>query len=314
MSKLNYGFGFRPKEYVADSVLDLIGNTPCVKLSRFMKSVGASGNIIAKLENFNPLGSVSDRTALALIEDAEKREILKEDTVIIEAECGGIGESLAMFGAVKGYKVIIVAADNVSPDKIKAMEALGAEVVLTPSKDGFGGAVNKVREISKQYDNYFIPSQFDNKANPDYHKIDTAREILRDTYGQVDFFVAWSFTGGTVSGVGATLKAYNKNIKIIAVESSDSRLLNGSPVSYENDINVSPGFVPPNVDRTVIDDVFDVLPSESLNAAKSAALTEGLLLSKPGASALFAAARIAVNPNNRNKNIVVLIPDASLYV
>ena len=310
MGEFTYGFGFKPKEYIAESLLDLVGKTPMLRMSRFEKAEGLYGKIIAKLEYFNPLGSVKDRVGAALIEDAEKKELLKEGSVIIEPTSGNTGIGLAFAAVIKGYKLIITMPENMSEERIKLLKALSAEVVLTPKEKGMQGAIDKANELAAEYENAYIPSQFTNPANPNIHKITTAQEILHDTYGRINYFVAGVGTGGTLSGVGATLKAFNDRIKIIAVEPKDSPVLKGGSPAHHGLQGIGANFIPENLDMSVVDDIIDVTSEQAYNAARAAAATEGLLVGISSGAALFAASTIAMMPENKNKNIVVLLPDS----
>lgn len=309
MAEFTYGFGFRPKEYIAESLLDLIGKTPMLKMSRYAAAAGVGGNILAKLECFNPLGSAKDRIGIAMIEDAERKELLTEGSVIIEPTSGNTGIALAYASVIKGYKLILTMPENMSQERMKMLKALGAELVLTPKEQGMQGAVDKAKELASQYEKAWIPMQFENKANPDIHKITTAQEILHDTYGRVDYFVAGVGTGGTLTGVGETLKAFNDRTKIIAVEPADSPVLKGKAPAPHGLQGIGANFVPPVLNTQIIDEIIDVTTEQAYNAARTAAQTEGLLIGISSGAALFAASVIANRPENRDKNIVVLLPD-----
>ncbi len=310
MAEFTYGFGFRPKEYIADSLLDLVGKTPLLKMSRFSEACGASANIIGKLEYFNPLGSAKDRVGKAMIEDAENKGLLKEDTVIIEPTSGNTGIGIAFAASIKGYKLILTMPENMSQERMKLLKALSAELVLTPKEKGMQGAVDKAHELAAEIGNAYIPMQFENEANPNIHKVTTAQEILHDTYGQVDYFVAGVGTGGTLTGVGETLKAFNKNTKIIAVEPKDSPVLRGGQPAPHGLQGIGANFVPKILNTSIIDDIVDVTTEQAYNAIRCAAETEGLLVGISSGAALFAAATIAVRPENAGKNIVVFLPDS----
>ena len=310
MAEFTYGFGFRPKEYIAESLLDLVGKTPMLKMSRYGAAAGVGGNILAKLECFNPLGSAKDRIGIAMIEDAERKELLKEGGVIIEPTSGNTGIALAFASVIKGYKLILTMPENMSEERMKMLKALGAELVLTPKEQGMQGAIDKANELASQYENAWIPMQFANKANPDIHKITTAQEILHDTYGRVDYFVAGVGTGGTLTGVASTLKAFNDRVKIIAVEPASSPVLKGKDAAPHGIQGIGANFVPEVLDTSLIDEIIDVSEQEAYNAARTAAKTEGLLMGISSGAALFAATVIANRPENRDKNIVVLLPDS----
>ena len=309
MAEFTYGFGFRPKEYIAESLLDLIGKTPMLKMSRYAAAAGVGGNILAKLECFNPLGSAKDRIGIAMIEDAERKELLSEGSVIIEPTSGNTGIALAYASVIKGYKLILTMPENMSEERMKMLRALGAELVLTPKEQGMQGAVDKAKELASQYEKSWLPMQFENEANPNIHKITTAQEILHDTYGRIDYFVAGVGTGGTLTGVGETLKAFNDRIKIIAAEPADSPVLKGGNAAPHGLQGIGANFVPPVLNTEIIDEIIDVTTQQAYNAVRTAAQTEGLLVGISSGAALFAATVIANRPENRDKNIVVLLPD-----
>lgn len=309
MAEFTYGFGFRPKEYIAESLLDLIGKTPMLKMSRYAAAAGVGGNILAKLECFNPLGSAKDRIGIAMIEDAERKELLTEGSVIIEPTSGNTGIALAYASVIKGYKLILTMPENMSQERMKMLKALGAELVLTPKEQGMQGAVDKAKELASQYEKAWNPMQFENEANPNIHKITTAQEILHDTYGRIDYFVAGVGTGGTLTGVGETLKAFNDRIKIVAVEPADSPVLKGNEPAPHGLQGIGANFVPPVLNTDIIDDIIDVTTEQAYNAARTAAHSEGLLIGISSGAALFAATVIANRPENIDKNIVVLLPD-----
>lgn len=310
MGEFTYGFGFRPKEYIAESLLDLTGKTPMLKMSRFAAACGASANIIAKLEYFNPLGSAKDRVGKAMLEDAENKGLINSETVIIEPTSGNTGIGLAYAAVIKGYKLILTMPENMSEERKKLLKALSAEIVLTPKEKGMQGAVDRAKELAAEIGNAFIPSQFENPANPNIHRITTAQEILHDTYGKIDYFVAGVGTGGTITGVGETLKAFNDKTKIIAVEPKDSPVLRGGEPSPHALQGIGANFVPPILNTSIIDDIVDVTKEQAYNAVRCAAETEGLLVGISSGAALFAAATIAIRPENAGKNIIVLLPDS----
>lgn len=310
MAEFTYGFGFRPKEYIAESLLDLVGKTPMLKMSRFAQNAGVGGNILAKLEYFNPLGSAKDRIGVAMIEDAEKKGLLTEGSIIIEPTSGNTGIALAYACVIKGYKLILTMPENMSEERMKLLKALGAELVLTPKEKGMQGAVDKANELAAEYENSWIPMQFENPANPNIHKITTAQEILHDTYGRIDYFVAGVGTGGTLTGVGETLKAFNDRIKIVAAEPADSPVLRGGAPAPHKLQGIGANFVPPVLNTGIIDEIIDVTTQQAYNAVRAAAQTEGLLIGISSGAALFAASVIANRPENKDKNIVVLLPDS----
>ncbi len=310
MKEFNYGFGFRPKEYIAESVADLVGKTPMLKMSRYTAAAGVNANILAKLEYFNPLGSAKDRIGIAMIEDAERKEFLKDGTVIIEPTSGNTGIALAWAATVKGYKLILTMPENMSEERKKMLKALGAELVLTPAEKGMQGAVDKAKELAAECENAYIPMQFENEANPNIHKITTAQEILHDTYGRIDYFVAGVGTGGTLTGVAETLKAFNPRIKIVAVEPKDSPVLKGGQPAAHKLQGIGANFVPQVLNTALIDEIIDVTTEQAYSAARTVAKTEGILVGISSGAALFAASVVASNPRNEGKNIVVLLPDS----
>jgi len=289
------------------SVIELIGNTPLVQLHKF--DVGGNANLLVKLEYFNPGSSVKDRIALALIEDAEQRGILKPDSIIVEPTSGNTGIGLASVGRAKGYRVIIVLPDSMSIERRKLIQGFGAELVLTPGKEGMKGAVDKANEIAAQYPNAFIPQQFNNPANAAYHERVTGEEIWNDSEGKVDYFIAGVGTGGTVSGVGASLKKHNPNVKIIAVEPSDSPLLSTGRAGPHKIQGIGANFVPDNFHRDVVDEIITIGSEESAKAVHDLSSSEGILVGISSGAALAAARKIASRPESKGKYIVALLPD-----
>jgi cysteine synthase A len=290
------------------SVIDLIGNTPLVQLHKF--EAGGDANILAKLEYFNPGSSVKDRIALALIEDAEQRGVLKPDSIIVEPTSGNTGIGLASVGRAKGYRVIIVLPDSMSIERRKLIQGFGAELVLTPGKDGMKGAVDKANEIAAQYPNAFIPQQFDNPANAAYHERVTGEEIWKDSEGKVDYFVAGVGTGGTVSGVGAALKKHNPNVKIVAVEPADSPLLSTGKAGPHKIQGIGANFVPKNYHSDIVDEIITITTEESAKSVHDLSQSEGILVGISSGAALAAARKLASRPENAGKNIVALLPDS----
>jgi cysteine synthase A len=294
---------------VAKSLTDLIGNTPLLELSNFNKKNGIDATVIAKLEYFNPAGSVKDRIGYAMIKDAEERGVINKDSVIIEPTSGNTGIALAFVSAAKGYRLIITLPETFSVERRNLLKALGAELVLTPGAEGMKGAIKKAEELAAQIPNSFIPQQFKNSANPEIHRKTTAEEIWRDTDGKVDIFVSGVGTGGTVTGVGEALKAKNPNIKIVAVEPNDSPVLSGGKPGPHKIQGIGPGFVADIINKEVIDEVFRVKNEEAFETARSIAKNEGLLVGISSGAAAFAATQIAKRPENKGKTIVVLLPD-----
>ncbi|OUM67376.1 hypothetical protein PIROE2DRAFT_5239 [Piromyces sp. E2] len=293
---------------IKHSVIELIGNTPLVQLHKF--DVGGNANLLVKLEYFNPGSSVKDRIALALIEDAEQKGILKPDSVIVEPTSGNTGIGLASVGRAKGYRVIIVLPDSMSIERRKLIQGFGAELVLTPGKEGMKGAVDKANEIAAQYPNAFIPQQFNNPANAAYHERVTGEEIWNDSEGKVDYFVAGVGTGGTVSGVGAALKKHNPNVKIVAVEPADSPLLSTGKAGPHKIQGIGANFVPQNYHADVVDEIITITTEESAKSVHDLSQSEGILVGISSGAALAAARKLASRPENAGKNIVALLPDS----
>ena len=294
---------------IAKQLTDLIGNTPLLELSRYSTKHNLSANVIAKLEYFNPAGSVKDRVAFAMIEDAEKKGILKPGSVIIEPTSGNTGVGLAFVSAVKNYKLILTMPDTMSIERRSLLKAYGASIFLTPGVEGMKGAIAKANQLKEENPNSVILQQFENPANPQIHKETTAEEIWRDTEGKVDIFIAGVGTGGTVSGVGETLKKYNSTIKIVAVEPLDSPVLSGGKCGSHKLQGIGAGFVPKTYNSAVIDEIFPVSNDDAIRAGRELAAQEGLLVGISSGAAVFAASQIAQRPENKGKNIVVLLPD-----
>ena len=294
---------------IAKSITDLIGKTPLLDVSKFSKNNNAGGRILAKLEYFNPAGSVKDRIGFSMITDAEERGLIKEGTVIIEPTSGNTGIGLAFVAAAKGYRLILTMPETMSVERRTLVKAYGAEIVLTPGSLGMQGAVDKANELSKEIPNSFIPQQFSNPANVKTHKETTAVEIWEDTDGKVDIFIAGVGTGGTVSGVGAVLKEKNPNVQIIAVEPFDSPLLSGGKAGPHKIQGIGANFVPDIFDRTVIDEIFKVKNEDSFEKTREVAKVEGLLVGISSGAVLYAALEVSKRPENRGKTIVVLLPD-----
>ena len=294
---------------VSKSLIDLIGKTPMLEISRYNEIEGLKGTVIAKLEYFNPTGSVKDRAAYAMIKAAEEKGLLTKNTMIIEPTSGNTGIGLASVAAAKGYKVILTMPETMSVERIKLLQAYGAEIVLTEGKKGMNGAVEKAIELSWQYENSYIPSQFDNPANPDVHRLTTGPEIWKDTDGKIDFFVAGVGTGGTITGVGEYLKLKNPDIKIVAVEPFDSPLLSGGDPSSHPIQGIGANFIPKNLNRDIYDEVISVKGEEAFDACRRLSKSEGLLVGISSGAALYAAKALAKRTENVGKNIVVLFPD-----
>jgi len=291
---------------IHDDITKLTGNTPLVRINRL--NTGIHATILAKLEYFNPLSSVKDRVAKAMIEDAEKRGLIGSGSVIIEATSGNTGIGLAFIGAAKGYRVILVMPETMSIERKKLLKALGAELVLTDGSEGMKGALAKAEELAKQTPRSFIPGQFSNSANPEVHRRTTAEEIWRDTEGQVDIFVAGVGTGGTITGVGEILKARNSNIQIIAVEPAGSPVLSGGEPGPHKLQGIGAGFIPPTLNTSIIDEVVCVKEEDAGYTAREAARKEGLFVGISSGAALWASLLISKRPENKDKVIVTIIP------
>lgn len=294
---------------VYKQITDLIGNTPLMELSRYEKEHNLKAKIFAKLEYFNPSGSVKDRVAKAMIEDAEKKGILNKDTIIIEPTSGNTGIGLAAVASSKGYRVILTMPDTMSVERISLLKAYGAKVILTEGSKGMQGAIDKANEIAKQNKNSFIAGQFVNPVNPKVHMETTGPEIYKDTDGQVDIFVAGVGTGGTLTGVGKYLKSKNKNIKIVAVEPADSPLLSKGKFGQHKIQGIGPNFIPEILDTSIYDEVVTITTQDAYATCKSIARTEGLLVGITSGSSVFVATQLAKMPENKDKVIVALLPD-----
>lgn len=288
---------------------ELIGNTPLLKLSNIMEELSLKANVIAKLEYLNPAGSVKDRVGRAMIDDAEKAGILKKGSVIIEPTSGNTGIGLALVCATRNYKLMIVMPDTMSLERRQLMKAYGAEVVLTDGKLGMAGAIAKAEELAKEISDSFIPGQFVNPSNSKIHFETTGKEIYRDTDGKVDIFVCGVGTGGTITGVGEYLKKQDPNVKVIAVEPYNSAVLSGKKASSHGLQGIGAGFIPEVLNTQIYDEVFTVTEDEAYSAARIIAKREGVLVGISSGAAAYAAFEIAKRPENKDKNIVVLLPD-----
>ncbi|MBR6251164.1 MAG: cysteine synthase A [Bacteroidales bacterium] len=295
---------------IAKQLTELVGNTPLLQLNNFsaIKNI-TNANIIAKLEYFNPAGSVKDRIALAMVEDAEKRGVLKPGATIIEPTSGNTGVGLAFVSAAKGYNLIITMPDSMSLERRNLLKAYGAKLELTPGKDGMKGAVDKAVELRDSIPNSVILQQFENPANPAIHVKTTGEEIWRDTEGKVDIFVAGVGTGGTISGVGKLLKSKNPNVKIVAVEPASSPLLSTGKAGPHKIQGIGANFVPATFDRSVVDEIFTVENDDAIRTGRELAINEGLLVGISSGAAVYAASQLAQRPENKGKNIVALLPD-----
>ena len=297
---------------IAKNLTDLIGNTPLLELSNYNKSIGVNEGtkIIAKLEYFNPAGSVKDRVGYAMIKDAEDKGLINEDTVIIEPTSGNTGVALAFVAAAKGYRIILTMPETMSLERRNLLKALGAELVLTPGPEGMKGAIKKAEELAAETPNSYLPQQFNNPSNPEIHRKTTAEEIWRDTDGHVDIFIAGVGTGGTITGVGETLKKKNPNIKIIAVEPNDSPVLSGGKPGPHKIQGIGAGFVPNVYNAQIVDEIFKVKNEDAFETSRKLSKTEGLLVGISSGAAAFAATQVAKRPENSGKTIVVLLPDS----
>lgn len=291
------------------SALDLVGNTPLVEASNFVKTNNLEANVLVKLEYFNPAGSVKDRIAKAIIEDAEAKGILKEGSVIIEPTSGNTGIGLASVAATKGYRIIITMPETMSVERRNLMKAYGAELVLTDGAKGMKGAIAKADELAEEIPNSFIAGQFVNPVNPATHKATTGPEIWKDTEGKVDIFVAGVGTGGTISGTGEYLKSQNPDIKIVAVEPATSPVLSKGEAGPHKIQGIGAGFVPDTLNTEVYDEIITVENDDAFAAGKAFAKQEGVLVGISSGAALWAAKTLAQRPENKGKTIVALLPD-----
>ncbi|MBD8981012.1 MAG: cysteine synthase A [Bacteroides cellulosilyticus] len=294
---------------IAKQLTDLVGNTPLLDLSNYNKSKGLKARLVVKLESFNPAGSVKDRVALAMIEDAETSGLLKPGATIIEPTSGNTGIGLAFVAAAKGYKLTLTMPDTMSVERRNLLKALGAELVLTPGANGMKGAIARAEELKAATPGAVILQQFDNPANPAMHERTTGEEIWRDTDGVVDIFVAGVGTGGTVSGVGAALKKHNPSVKVVAVEPTDSPVLSGGEPGAHKIQGIGAGFVPKNYNPAVVDEILQVTNDDAIRAGRELAQKEGLLVGISSGAAVSAATRLALLPENAGKTIVALLPD-----
>jgi len=292
-----------------ENVTELIGNTPLLRLNKYRKTKGLNADILAKLEWFSLAGSVKDRAAYYMIKDAEAKGVLKKGSVIIEPTSGNTGIGLAAVAAAKGYRVIIVMPDTMSIERRNILKGYGAEIVLTDGKGGMKAAIAKAKELAETIPHSFIPGQFTNGSNPKAHYETTGPEIWRDSDHHVDIFVAGVGTGGTISGAGKYLKEVNPDVKVIAVEPKDSPMLSEGLAGAHQLQGLGAGFIPYTLDTEIYDDVIAVTTEEALTAANTLAKTEGVLAGISSGAALFAAEKLALDPKNKDKVIVVLFPD-----
>lgn len=294
---------------IAQNYAELIGSTPLLRLNHYEKIVGAKAEIVAKLESHNPLSSVKDRLAFALIETIKEKGLIKEDTVFVEPTSGNTGVGLAFICAANSYKLILTMPSSVSVERRLIVEALGAKVILTEGPLGMKGAIEKAKELLEENPNYVMPMQFENLANPEIHRKTTAVEILNDTEGNIDFFVAGVGTGGTLTGVGEVLKKHNKDIKIIAVEPDSSPVLSGGAPAPHKIQGIGAGFVPRVLNTKIIDEIIRVTDEQAVERARMLAKTEGVFAGFSSGAALEAATILALKEENKGKRIVFIVAD-----
>ena len=289
---------------------ELVGNTPLLEVGNIEKELGLEARILVKLEYFNPAGSAKDRIALNMIEDAEAKGQLKPGAVIIEPTSGNTGIGLASLAAIKGYKVILTMPETMSVERRNILKAYGAEIVLTDGSKGMNGAIAKANELAAEYENSFIPGQFENPANPEIHRKTTGPEIWKDADGQVDIFVAGVGTGGTITGVGEYLKSQNPDVKVVAVEPATSPVLSQGKSGPHKIQGIGAGFIPKALNTDVYDEVFPVENEDAFTTGKLIAKHEGILVGISSGAALYAAIQLAKRPENKGKTIVALLPDS----
>lgn len=294
---------------IYNNISELVGKTPILRLNKYSRNRNLGGNIYAKLEYFNPAGSVKDRIGKAMIEDAEVKGILKEGSVIIEPTSGNTGIGLASIAAAKGYRVIFTMPETMSMERRQLLKAYGGELVLTEGSKGMNGAIAKAKELAKEIPNSFIPSQFTNSANPKVHMETTGPEIWEDMDGKIDILVAGAGTGGTISGTGKYLKSKNPDIQIVVVEPFDSAILSGGKPGPHKIQGIGTGFIPETLDTSVFDSVSAIKIEEAFESGRALAKEEGILTGISSGAALAAAEKLAALPENEGKNIVVILPD-----
>ncbi|MBC2580715.1 cysteine synthase A [Clostridium sp. DJ247] len=292
---------------ILNNITELIGNTPLVKLNKFASA--AEGDVIAKLEYFNPAGSVKDRIGYVMLKDAEDKGLINKDTVIIEPTSGNTGIALAFVAAAKGYKLILTMPDTMSLERRNLLKSYNAELVLTPGAEGMRGAIRKAEELATKIENSFIPQQFKNPANPEIHRATTAEEIWRDTDGNIDILVSGVGTGGTITGIGEAIKQKKGDVKVVAVEPFDSPVLSGGNPAPHKIQGIGAGFIPDVLNIEIIDEIFKVKNEEAFEAARRLASEEGILVGISSGAAAFAALQIAKRTENKDKKIVVILPD-----
>jgi cysteine synthase A len=293
---------------IADDITQLVGNTPLVRLRRVTE--GAVADVVAKLEYFNPGGSVKDRIGVAMLDAAEEAGLIKPDTIILEPTSGNTGIALAMVAAARGYKLVLTMPDTMSIERRVLLRAYGADLILTPGKDGMPGAIAKAEELAKSDQRYFVPQQFENPANPAIHRATTAEEVWTQTDGKIDFFISGVGTGGTITGVAQVLKERKPDLKFIAVEPSASPVLSGGQKGPHPIQGIGAGFIPPVLDEDLVDEVITVGNDDALNLARRLASEEGLLVGISSGAAVVAALEVARRPENKGKVVVVILPSS----
>ena len=296
------------RNQIYESILETIGNTPMVRVPKISKKYNCLGDLVCKLEFFNPTSSVKDRIGLSMIEDAEKKKLINKETIVVEPTSGNTGIGLAFICAAKGYKLILTMPESMSIERKRMLVLLGAKLILTPAKDGMKGAIAKAKEILKKNKNSFMPQQFNNASNPQIHKTTTAIEILNDTKGKLDAIVMGVGTGGTITGVGEVLKKKNKKIKIIAVEPEDSPILSGGIPGPHKIQGIGAGFIPKVLNKKWIDEIIQIANETAFSTARIAAKIEGLPVGISSGAALAAGIEVACRKEMKNKRIVVIIP------
>ena len=294
---------------IAKQLTELIGHTPLLEITNYEKEFELDAKLIAKLEYFNPLGSVKDRVAAAMIEQGIADGKINQETIIIEPTSGNTGIGLAFVAASKGLHLILIMPDTMSVERRKIVTALGAEIRLTPGREGMRGAIEEAKRLEKAYGNVFIPQQFENDANPKIHEVTTAQEIWEDTDGKVDIFVSSVGTGGTITGTGLGLKTKNPDVKIVAVEPKSSAVLSGGKPGPHKIQGIGAGFIPKVMRMDIVDEVIAVENEDAFDKARQVARTDGLLVGISSGAAIYAATELARRPENKGKNIVVLLPD-----
>lgn len=307
---MNKGNGDKVMKKIYNSVAELVGKTPMIKLGRLAKKHKVKAHILAKCEFFNPAFSVKDRVALRMLEEAAKKNTIIKETVFVEATSGNTGIGLAAMCAAKGYKLVIAMPENMTKERIMLMRHFGAEVILTPAEDGMKGAIAKAEILAEKNPNVILLKQFENEANPDAHRFGTSIEIIEDTNGEVDAFVSAVGTSGTLTGVASTLKTYNPDLFVAAVEPAASSVLNGGQAGAHRIPGIGAGFVPKFYDKNLVDEVFDIADEEALSMSREVGATEGLSVGISAGAALAAALKLGKREEMTGKNIVVILPDS----